>query len=189
MELCLTITGRCCDLALHPVSSATAERVRVEGRNIYKTKYLEWWRKGNTCTCGMRLGDDSLVEVTVDGEQVPFNPSVIKDAAVLLRRRMYLDSKARFLTLMGYVDEVCSLTWVWLGVKDYDPARFEFFVHRWDRLMHEDGFYIVDDVRYDGRFASDHSWGERGGHSMIEPVVIDLEDVRREIALGETRVA
>lgn len=189
MDLNLTITGRCCDLALHPVSPATAQRIREEGRDIYKSKYLEWWRKGNTCTCGMKLGDESMVEVTCDGRQMFFNPAPIKDSAVLLRRRMYLDSKARFIALMGYDDEVCSLTWHWADVKEYDPARFEFFVHRWDRLLHEEGFFIVDDVRYDGRFASDYSWGERSGHSMIDPVVIDLEDVRREIAQGQTRVA
>mgnify|MGYP007111627801 CR=1 FL=1 len=184
MELCLTITGHCCDLALHPVSAATAEKIRAEGRGIYKTKYLEWWRKGNTCTCGMKLGDDSVAEVTLDGKQVPFDPQAIKAAAVLLRRRMYLDSKARFLTLMGYVDEVASLTWRWEGVTEYDPRKFDFFVHRWDRLMHEDGFYIVDDARYDGHFAVEHIWDENGGHSMIDPVVIDLEDVRREIQGG-----
>ncbi len=67
MDLTLSITGRCCDLALHPVSQATAQRIREEGREIYKSKYLEWWRKGNTCTCGMKLGDESMVEVSVDG--------------------------------------------------------------------------------------------------------------------------
>ncbi|GAB6127243.1 hypothetical protein [Humidesulfovibrio idahonensis] len=189
MDLNLTITGRCCDLALHPVSQTTAEKIREEGRGIYKSKYLEWWRKGNTCTCGMKLGDDSMVEVTLDGQQVPFDPTPIKESAVLLRRRMYLDSKARYLALMGYDDEVCSLTWHWTDVKDFDPKKFDFFVHRWDRLLHQDGFYIVDDARYDGHFATDYSWGERGGHNMIDPVVIDLEDVRREIAGGEVRVA
>ncbi|OIO00854.1 MAG: hypothetical protein AUJ49_09255 [Desulfovibrionaceae bacterium CG1_02_65_16] len=189
MELCLTITGRCCDLALHPVSYSTAEKVREEGRGIYKTKYLEWWRKGNTCTCGMKLDDRSVVEVTLDGKQVPFAPKGIKDAAVLLRRRMYLDSKARFLALMGYVDEVCSLTWRWENVSGFDPQKFEFFVHRWDRLMNVNGFYLVDDARYDGRFATENIWGERGGHSMIDPVVIDLEDVRQEILGGKVRVA
>ena len=189
MELNVTIFGRCCDLALHPVSQATAEKIREQGRGIYKQKYLEWWRKGNTCTCGMKLGDESVVEVTVDGEQVNFDPSPIKDAAVLLRRRMYLDSKAKFLALMGYNDEVCSLTWHWSNVKAFDPAKFEYFVHRWDRLMHEDGFFIVDDMRYDGHFATDHSWGDRAGHSMIDPVVIDLEQVRKEIAGGQTAVA
>ena len=189
MELTLTITGRCCDLALHPVSQNTAAKIREEGRGVYKTKYLEWWRKGNTCTCGMKLGDESMVEVTADGRQMPFYPTPIKEAAVLLRRRMYLDSKARYLALMGYDDEVCSLTWHWADVADFDPKKFEFFVHRWDRLLKEEGFYIVDDVRYDGQFATDYSWGERGGHSMIDPVVIDLEDVRREISHGQTLVA
>jgi len=188
MELCLTITGHCCDLALHPVTDATAEKIREEGRGIYKTKFLEWWRKGNTCTCGMKLGGDSVVEVTLDGAQAPFSPEAIRNAAVLLRRRMYLDSKARFLTLMGYVDEACSLTWRWESVTGFDPQKFEFFVHRWDCLMHENGFYIVNDVRYDGRFATERLWGERGGHNMIAPVVIDLEDVRREIQGGKVSV-
>lgn len=189
MELSFTITGRCCDLALHPVSQNTAEKIRTQGRGIYKQKYLEWWRKGNTCTCGMKLGEGSVVEVTLDGRQVPFDPAPIQEAAVLLRRRMYLDSKARFLALMGYDDEVCSLTWHWPDVADFNPGKFEFFVHRWDRLLKEDGFYIVDDVRYDGHFASDNTWGERGDHSMIEPTVIDLEDVRREILGGQVHVA
>lgn len=189
MDLTLSITGRCCDLALHPVSQATAQRIREEGREIYKSKYLEWWRKGNTCTCGMKLGDESMVEVSVDGRQMLFNPAPIKDSAVLLRRRMYLDSKARYLALMGYDDEVCSLSWHWADVAEYNPKHFEFFVHRWDRLLNEEGFFIVDDVRYGGQFATDYSWGERSGHSMIDPVVIDLEDVRREIAHGQTRVA
>ena len=95
----------------------------------------------------------------------------------------------RLIKSMGYDDEVCSLTWHWIDVNNFDPKKFEFFVHRWDRLLHQDGFYIVDDARYDGHFANDYSWGERGGHNMIDPVVIDLEDVRREIAQGEVRVA
>ena len=70
MELAFTIYGRCCDMALHPVSTATAEKIRTQGRDIYKQKYLEWWRKGNTCTCGMKLGDESMVEVTLDGKPV-----------------------------------------------------------------------------------------------------------------------
>ncbi|MDO9633105.1 MAG: hypothetical protein Q7I92_14495, partial [Humidesulfovibrio sp.] len=118
-----------------------------------------------------------------------FDPQPVKDAAVLLRRRMYLDSKAKFLALMGYNDEVCSLTWHWANVQNYDPAKFEFFVHRWDRLLHEDNFYIVDDLRYDRRFSDDQSWGERNGHSMIDPVVIDLDDVRQEVQGGDIRVA
>lgn len=189
MQLDFTITGRCCDLALHPVSQATAEKIRTQGRGIYKQKYLEWWRKGNTCTCGMKLADDSVVEVTVDGEQVDFDPIPVKDSAVLLRRRMYLDSKAHFLALMGYNDEVCSLTWHWRNVTEFDPGKFEFFVHRWDRLVHEPDFIIVDDIRYDGHFAQDHSWGERSGHNMIDPVVIDLDEVRREVAGGQVAVA
>jgi len=189
MELNFTITGRCCDLALHPISQNTAEMIREVGRDIYKQKYLEWWRKGNTCTCGMKLGPDSVVEVTLDGKQVAFDPKPITESAVLLRRRMYLDSKAQYLALMGYDDEVCSLTWHWEDVANYDAAKFDFFVHRWDRLLHEDNFYIVDDVRYDGHFACDHTWGERGGHSLIEPIVIDLQEVRREIEGGQVRVA
>ncbi|MDP3428270.1 MAG: hypothetical protein Q8S17_12960, partial [Humidesulfovibrio sp.] len=157
MELNFTIYGRCCDLALHPVSQATADKIRTQGRGIYKQKYLEWWRRGNTCTCGMKLGDESVVEVTLDGQPVDYDPTPVKQAAVLLRRRMYLDSKARYLALMGYDDEVCSLTWHWANVSDFDPSKFEFFVHRWDRLLKEDGFYIVDDVRYDGQFATDYS--------------------------------
>ena len=189
MELNFTIYGRCCDLALHPVSQATADKIRTQGRDIYKQKYLEWWRRGNTCTCGMKLGDESVVEVTLDGQPVDFDPMPVKEAAVLLRRRMYLDSKAKFLALMGYDDEVCSLTWHWANVQGFNASNFDFFVHRWDRLLHEDNFYIVDDIRYAGRFSDDQSWGERNGHSMIDPVVIDLDSVRREVQGGDIRVS
>lgn len=189
MELNFTIIGRCCDLALHPVSANTAERIRTVGRDIYKQKYMDWWRGGRTSTCGMKLGEESVVEVTLDGKQIPYDPAPIMEAAVLLRRRMYLDSKAKFLALMGYDDELCTLTWHWKDVSGFDPAKFEFFVHRWDRIMHEEGFYIVDDVRYDGRFANDHTWGERCGHTLVEPTVIDLEEVRREVEGGGIAVA
>lgn len=38
-------------------------------RKIYAEKYMNWWRKGNTRTFGMRLGPDSLVRLFVDGRQ------------------------------------------------------------------------------------------------------------------------
>lgn len=188
MELRFTITGRCCDLALHPVSAVTAEKIREMGRDFYKTKYMNWWRNGHTCTCGMKYDQGAGIEVTLDGRPVPFEGAVIPNTAELLRRRMYLNSKAKFLCLLGYDNESSSLTWVWRGVTEYDPARFDFFVQRWDRIMGLKDFLIVDEVRYGGHFASDHQWGKRGHFTLVDPTVIDLEAVRREVA-GEAAPA
>jgi len=182
MELSFTIIGRCCDLALHPVSPKTAGLVREEGRNIYKKKYLEWWRKGKTCSCGMKYDQDAVVQVRLDGKPVGFDPSGIPDAAVLLRRRMYLATPVRYICILGYDDELCSSTWRWDNVDGYDPGAFDFFVHRWDRIMHEKDYLVVDEIRYAGRFADQHNWGKSAGFTLRDPELIDLEELRREIA-------
>ena len=55
MKVVFDITGLSCDLALHPISPQTAESMREGGRDIYSQKYMNWWRRGNTRTFGMRL--------------------------------------------------------------------------------------------------------------------------------------
>lgn len=186
MELTFTIIGRCCDLALHPVSPKTADLVRELGRDVYKRKYLEWWRKGNTCSCGMKFDDDAVVQVKLDGKLVEFESDAIPRSAVLLRRRMYLATPVRHLCILGYDDELCSSTWHWYNVTNFNPRWFEFFVQRWDRIMHQQDYLVVDEIRYAGRFADRHQWGESAGFTLRDPELIDLEDVRREIAAEQS---
>lgn len=183
MTLTLTISGRRCDLSLHPVSSKTVERIQELGRKFYTKKYIHWWRNGNTSTCGMKFDDECSVRVNLGGENLPFDPSAIPQSAVLLRRRHYLESKARYLALLGYDDEYCNMTWTWSNVTEYDPSRFDFFVHRWDRILGEEDFLILDDVRYAGEFADDQDWGGSCGFNLVDPRVIDLDEVRRELGI------
>ncbi|WP_243438837.1 iron-sulfur cluster assembly scaffold protein [Fundidesulfovibrio soli] len=183
MNLTLTITGRRCDLALHPVSSKTVERIKELGRKFYTKKYIHWWRNGNTSTCGMKIDDECVIKVDLDGQPAAMDSTGIADSAVLLRRRHYLDSKARYLALLGYDDEYCHMNWTWKDVDSFDPARFHFFVHRWDRILGSTDFLILDDVRYNGRFADEQDWGGSCGFSLVDPTIIDLEAVRREVAV------
>lgn len=187
MELSVTIIGRCCDLALHPVSDKTAGLVRKLGRDIYKKKYLEWWRKGNTGSTGMKYDQDTVLQVRLGRKLMDFDPAAITRAAVSLRRRMYLATPVRHICILGYDDELCSSTWRWDHVAGYDPGLFEFFVHRWDRIMHQPDYLVVDEIRYAGRFADSHAWGESAGFTLRDPELIDLEDVRREIAAEQAR--
>ena len=183
MTLTLTISGRRCDLSLHPVSSKTVERIQNLGRKFYTKKYIHWWRNGNTSTCGMKFDDECSVRVNLGGENLPFDPAAIPESAVLLRRRHYLESKARYLALLGYDDEYCNMTWTWNNVSDYSPEKFDFFVHRWDRILGEEDFLILDDVRYGGDFADEQDWGGSCGFSLVDPRVIDLDEVRRELGI------
>lgn len=183
MTLTLTISGRRCDLSLHPVSSKTVERIQNLGRKFYTKKYIHWWRNGNTSTCGMKFDDECSVRVNLGGENLPFDSAAIPQSAVLLRRRHYLESKARYLALLGYDDEYCNMTWTWSNITEYDPTRFDFFVHRWDRILGEEDFLILDDVRYAGDFADEQDWGGSCGFNLVDPRIIDLDEVRRELGI------
>jgi len=183
MELTLTIHGRRCDLALHPVSSKTVERIQELGRKFYTKKYIHWWRNGNTSTCGMKVDEECVLKVQLDHREVPFNSNGIAKDAVLLRRRHFLESKARYLALLGYDDEYCHMIWKWTNVAGFDPTRFSFFVHRWDRILGEKDFLILDDVRYDGAFADVQDWGGSCGFNLVDPKVIDLDELRRELGI------
>ncbi|EPR37389.1 hypothetical protein dsx2_0735 [Desulfovibrio sp. X2] len=184
MQLVFDTRGHCCDLALHPVSESTANKMRRLGSGVYKQKYVNWWRKGNTCTCGMRLDDDLLLKVTLDGKPVSFDESELIKDAIEIRRRMYLESKASYLCVLGYDNEPCGCVWKWSDVSEFDPAKFSFQVQKWDRIMGEPHYFILDNVLYDGRFADEHSWCDSKGFDLIAPIVIDLADVRREVAVG-----
>ena len=84
MNLTLTITGSCCDLALHPVNAEGAARVCMHGEDLYKTNSIEWWRANSNNTCGMRLTADARIEAALDGAPVAFDASAIATSAALL---------------------------------------------------------------------------------------------------------
>lgn len=185
MNITFEITGQSCDLALHPVSPQTAEAIRAKGRAIYAEKYMNWWRKGNTRTFGMRIGTDSLIRLYVDGKQVLFDDSLLYRDVITVRRRMYLNSNAKYLAVLGYDDEWCNFKWIWNDVKEFDPKKFQFQVLNWDRVMKTQGYHVVDNVFYDGRLADDDSWCNPSGFTLIDPIVIDLRDVRKEVETEE----
>lgn len=181
MNIIFEITGQSCDIALHPVSPQTAETIRKRGRAIYAEKYMNWWRKGNTRTFGMRIGPDSMVRLYVDGKQTPFDDQLLFRDVHAVRRRMYLQSRAKYLAVLGYDDEWCNFKWIWNDVQDFDPKKFRFQVLNWDRVLRTDGYNVVDSVFYDGRCADDDSWCNPSGFTLIDPIVIDLAEVRREV--------
>lgn len=181
MELSFTVHGRSCDLALHPVSKKNAQIVMERGSDIYAMKQMNWWRKGKTTTWGMRIDQDCAIVVTLDGKPVPFDRDLITKSPVQIRRRIYLESKAKYVAVLGYDNDVCKFTWKWDNIQHFDSDKFNFMVHQWDRIMGEKNYFILDDIRYDGIFASDHHWCESQGFTLIEPKVIDLDQVRKEL--------
>ncbi len=180
MELSFTVHGRSCDLALHPVSKKNAQIVAEHGSGIYAMKQMNWWRKGKTNTWGMRIDQDCAIIVTLDGKPIDVDRSMITRNPVKIRRRIYLESKAKYIAVLGYDNEVCKFSWRWDNITHFDQSQFEFMVHQWDRIMGEDNYFILDDIRYGGNFANEHHWCEAKGFTLIEPKVIDLEQVRKE---------
>lgn len=189
MDLTLTLTGLCCDLALHPVNNENAARVCMLGENLYKTNSLEWWRANGNNTCGMRLTRDSFIEAKLGETPVTLDPARIATAASLLTQREVLDSPEDQVCLLGYDDEVCSRTWVWHNVTACDVARFQFIVQRWDRILGEKDYLVLDDVLFDGRTADQTVWGESQGFSFREPVVVPMDVVRDELGQVRERAA
>lgn len=184
MELEFTVHGHSCDLALHPVSEKTARIITENGSDVYSMKALEWWRKGNTSTWGMRIDDVCHVQVEVDGEPVELDRSLIVADPLKIRRRMYLDSRAKYLCVLGFDNEICKFTWKWSNISEFDPSKFEFMVHQWDRIMGEQGYFILDEVRYDNEFAESYDWCDASGFTLVPPRIIDLDEVRRELNQG-----
>lgn len=189
MNLSLTITGMCCDLALHPVDAATAARVCLLGENLYKTNSIEWWRANGNNTCGMRLGNDSRIEASLGTASVSLDPSRIATDAVTLDQRGCIDSNENQVCLLGYDDETCSRTWTWSGVETFDPAKFHFIVQRWDHLLGVSNYLVLEDVLYDGRPADAASWGESEGFTFREPVVVDMHVVRAACGVPSEKAA
>ena len=175
MDLHLTISGYCCDFALHPVDATTAARINDLGSRVYKTNSIEWWRADIQNSCGMRFNADALVEARWGDEAVPFDTGRITLSATTLRRNP-AHGPEHFLCLLGYEDEACSRTWTWRGLTVYDPSqRFSFLVQRWDRILGVRDYLVVDDVLYDGRPADRTQWGESRGYSFRDPLVIDAD--------------
>lgn len=181
MKVVFEITGLSCDLALHPISHQTAESMRAEGQNVYSQKYMNWWRRGNTRTFGMRIGESSEIRLQVEGKETSFNATLLYRDVYTLRQRMYLSSKARYLAILGYDNETCTFRWIWNDIENFDPAKFNFVVTDWDNVLNTKGYRVLDNVFYDGRSADDEEWLNPSGFTLMDPIVIDLEDVRREI--------
>lgn len=188
MELEFSVHGRSCDLALHPISKKTAETVRTNGRKVYKEKALKWWRNGSTTTWGMKIDEECHMQIMLNNDPISIAPCVVTATALTMQRRRFLDSKAKYLCLFGYDNEVCKFSWVWEGVQNFDIGKFEFMVHNWDRLMGVPNYNILDEIRYDGQFADRHDWCDASGFSLIEPKLIDLDQARRDWAGFENRI-
>ena len=169
---------------LHPVSKKTARTLNENGSDVYSMKVLEWWRKGNTATWGMRIDDVCHIRVTLDGEPVSLDRTAVVADLLKIRRRMYLDSRAKYLCVLGFDNEVCKFTWKWSCVSRFDPSKFDFMVHQWDRIMGERGYFILDEVRYDNEFATNHDWCDASGFTLVPPRILDLDEVRRELSRG-----
>lgn len=181
MRVVFEVTGLSCDLALHPISAQTAEVMREKGHDVYGEKYMNWWRRGNTRTFGMRINESSQLLLTVDGEVERFNATLLYRNVYTLRSRMYLASKARYLAVLGYDDEHCTFRWIWNNITDFDPLKFNFVVTDWDNVLGTTGYRVLDNVFYDGHHAEDEEWLNPSGFTLMDPVIIDLEDVRAGI--------
>ena len=182
MKISFIMTGLSCDLALHPISEQTKYMIDEKGRGIYAEKYMNWWRKGITRSFGMRICEGCLAELYVDDEHVAFDEKLLYRDVVALRRRMYLETKAKYLAVFGYDSETCTTKWIWKNVKEFHPEKFQFQVVSWDRVLSKEHFYVVNDVLYDGVYADEDAWEDPSGFTLIDPIVISLDAVRKEIA-------
>ena len=182
MKISFEMTGLSCDLALHPISEQTKQVIEERGREIYAEKYMNWWRKGITRSFGMRICEGCLVELYVDDELVDFDEKLLYRDVVALRRRMYLETKAKYLAVFGFDSETCTTKWIWNDVKEFHPEKFQFQVVRWDRVLSRQNFYVVNDILYDGAYADEDAWEDPSGFTLIDPIVISLDAVRELIA-------
>ena len=182
MKISFEMTGLSCDLALHPISAQTKKTIEKKGRGIYAEKYMNWWRKGITRSFGMRIYEGCRIELYVDGTLTAFDEKLLHRDVVTLRRRMYLETKAKYLAVFGYDSETCTTKWIWKDVKAFDPKKLQFQVVRWDRVLSRQNFYVVSEVLYDGMYPDEDAWEDPSGFTLIDPIVISLDAVRKEIA-------
>jgi hypothetical protein len=184
MQLVFATEGKCCDLAVHPVSEATARKVRRLGSGIYKQKYLNWWRKGNTCAYGMRLDADLCVRVALDGAPAAGGGQDLPRGRMDVTPPRHLGAKVNYLCVMGYDNERCGCSWVWNGVADYDPAGFSYETRRLDQAMGTADYLVLEAVLYQGRPADDVRWHGSKGFELIVPRVIALDRPAHGRAVG-----
>lgn len=189
MRLSFEMTGLSCDLALHPISEQTKKVIDEKGRGIYAEKYMNWWRKGITRSFGMRICEGCLVEVYLDDATAHFDENLLYRDVVALRRRMYLETRAKYLAVFGYDSETCTTKWIWNNVTEFHPEKFQFQVVRWDRVLSRQNFLVVNDVLYDGAYADEDAWEDPSGFTLIDPIVISLDAVRAEIAREQAEEA
>jgi hypothetical protein len=179
MRLVFSARGNCCDLAVHPVSRTTARKVRELGSGLYRQKYLNWWRKGNTCAYGMRLEESLQMQVALDGEAVECVEPVLSGNIEEIPLPMYLDSRVSHLCVMGYDNEPCCCSWVWDDVCAYDASGFTLQVQRMDSVLGAPDYCVLDNVLYEGRPADDITWCDTRGFDLITPRVVDLAALRQ----------
>lgn len=176
MKVVFEITGLSCDLALHPISPQTAAIISEKGKDAYCDTYMNWWRRGNTRTFGMRINESSQIILRVDGEDVRFNATLLYRDVYSLRSRMYLASKAKYLAVFGYDNERCTFRWIWNNLTEFDPAHFNFVVTDWDNVLNTKGYRVLDNVLYGNHHADEDEWLNPSGFTLMEPKVIDLEE-------------
>ena len=81
----------------------------------------------------------------------------------------------------SYDDETCSFRWIWENIDHFDETKFNFVVTDWDNVLNTKGYRVLDNVFYDGKSADNEEWINPSGFTLRAPLVLDLEDVRREI--------
>lgn len=181
MDIVLEVSGASCDLAVHPVSESTATAIRTEGRKIYSRKYMNWWRKGNTRNFGMRLDSGATVRLYVDGVEQPMEGTAFMDNAETRTGRLFLESRAKHLAVMGFTEECCTYKWIWRNVDSFDPKQFSVSLLDFHPVLNGNGFQALEDVYYEGRGSDDFEWGNPSGFTLIDPVVVDTTTVRQRL--------
>ena len=87
----------------------------------------------------------------------------------------------RLRTVLGYDNETCTFRWIWENIDHFDASKFNFVVTDWDNVLGTKGYRVLDNVFYNDKHADDEEWLNPSGFTLMDPIVIDLEDVRREI--------
>jgi len=181
MKIVFEVKGFSCDLALHPISPQTAKSMQKQATNVYTEKQLHWWRRGATRTFGMRIDETARIRLFVDHEEQQFNAVLLFRNVHSLKSRMYLSSKAHHLALLGYDDEACTFRWIWNDIQDFSPEKFNFAVTKWDHILNKQGYRVLDIVTYDGQLADEDEWLNPSGFTLMEPKIINLDDVRNDL--------
>ena len=155
--------------------------MREGGRDIYSQKYMNWWRRGNTRTFGMRLNESSEIRLQVDGEDVSFNANLLYRNVYTLRQRMYLSSKLSSWPFWAMTTRTCTFRWIWENIDHFRCVQVQLCRDGLGQRPRHQGYRVLDNVFYNDKHADDEEWLNPSGFTLMDPIVIDLEDVRREI--------